>query len=389
MVQVASLNPPNFGTTARGAILVAPRTSATTPAPQPEVFPPAPIPEIELVEIGVQSFRYRFDLLNADLSLAGTIPIRTDVPPRMRNNSAALIKRRMDLTPEPGVLEAIDVLKARIRPMLITADGTEFPMGVFMFADALDTEFIPDNEHSTVLVDQGLILAQESDRTFGVTNGDEYEQVISGILNDHGFTGYSVETGHQHTSSEPVAWPVGTPWLVIINELAQLAGAFDLYFNNAGFATVIPAPDVDSPTIIYNESKPRFFLGGRTSSQVPLDAPNRFVVVEGSAADVPNVGVYNVPDAAPHSAFNRGFVVTRTKILHGICSPADHCAKAFAKANDDDFESASFISSVDPRHDTFDVLDLEGLRYREHAWNAELDGRGDMRHDLRRSYDNE
>ena len=342
---------------------------------------------IELDGVGTHSLRYRFDLLNPDLTKAGELPVRSDVAPRLRNNAGARIKRRLDLTPEPGILDDIDVLTARVRPVCLPPTGEEFPMGTMMFADAISVDAIPDNEHSAVLLDQGLLLDQQSDRTYGVSPGTVYEEVISSILGEHGIFDIEIETAQDHVADQPISWRVGTSWLRIINDLARLSGAFDLFFDNSGVARVIEAPSLDSETVAYNAFTPRLFLGGTTGERFPLDAPNRYVVVEGGAAEFPVTGVYDVPDSAPHSAVNRGFVVTRTEVLQGICQPADHCALAFAKSNTADYESASFISSVDPRHDTYDVVNLNHLLYREQSWSAELSGTGDMRHNLRRSYD--
>ncbi len=342
---------------------------------------------IELDGIGSQSLRYRFDLLNPDLTKAGELPVRSDVAPRLRNNAGARIKRRLDLTPEPGVLDEINVLTARVRPVCLTPDGTEHPMGTLMFADAISVDAIPDNEHSAVLLDQGLILDQQSDRTYGVSPGTIYEDVILSILSEHGILDVSIETASDHTADEPISWRVGTSWLRIINDLARLTGAFDLFFDNRGVARLVEAPPLDTETVSYNNFTPRLFLGGTTAERFPLDAPNRYVVVEGGAAEFPVTGVYDVPASAPHSAANRGFVVTRTEVLQGICQPAGHCALAFAKSNTADYESASFISGVDPRHDTYDVVNLNHQLYREQSWSAELSGTGDMRHNLRRSYD--
>ena len=51
-----------------------------------------------------------------------------------------------------------------------------------------------------------------------------------------------------------------------------------------------------------------------------------------------------------------------------------------------DYTCVSFSSAPDPRHDTFDVIDLLGVRYREQRWSTRLEEGAVMAHDLRRVY---
>jgi hypothetical protein len=325
----------------------------------------------------------------------------------MRVNTAAVTKRTLDMTPTPGALDDINVLvdlvavTAIIPPTPGLAGGAEVRWGVFRFGDAFDIEADPESEHTTFLVDQSIRLDRQSDRTFVAEPGAPVRDKITEILNQQTIPAYVVDLPNNPGPPEPVGWPVGTSWLRIINDLSALVGGRDLYFDNAGTAQVGTVPDVDAPTLIYTSARPRIHLGSLSSSRAPIDAPNRFVIVDGSAAETPRIGVYDVPDIAPHSFAATGERVTRVKVVHGLCSDgfASECARVFAKAAIDaeiadeffgqieDYETSTFVGPLDPRHDIYNVVDVHDIIWRETGWTADLDGAGEMRHALSRSYD--
>ena len=115
---------------------------------------------------------------------------------------------------------------------------------------------------------------------------------------------------------------------------------------------------------------------------------NRFVVVSndpGSDAE-PVVGVYDVPASAPHSIAQRGFVLPKTVDVQ-VRSQAQ--ATVYARTlglQQTVYEVVELSTPVDPRHDAYEVVRWDGVRWLEVSWTMPLVPGGEMRHTLRRAY---
>jgi len=101
------------------------------------------------------------------------------------------------------------------------------------------------------------------------------------------------------------------------------------------------------------------------------------------------VGRYQLPANAPNSFARRGFRIGHVESSQGMetQAQADKAAANMARSADV-FEYLAFSSTLDPRHDTYDVVDAYGLRWLETAWTMELRSGGAMAHTLKRvNYD--
>lgn len=342
--------------------------------------------------VGQRADAFRFDVLTASLSRTGSIEMRADFVPMVANNIHATIKRTLTVGPKPGEIDQLDPLTARIRPVM-TVGGTEYNLGVFMFADASHVRWSYGTVPDATMVDQSLIVDQALPNSYGAAVGTSVKTLIEDLLAATGINVFDI--GVDATVSSPMAWPPGTSRMQVINQLAATAGGYSLFFNNDGCACVIEAPDIDSPTATYTSTSPRVLIGSIIESNDALDAPNQFIVISqtGDGSSGSAVGVYDVPDAADHSAASRGFVVAKVLPVTGLTTDtaAAARAKAWGKQSASNYEWVSFGSHLDPRHDTFDVVSFNvgsgAVVYREQGWTMALEPGGMMTHDLRRSYD--
>jgi hypothetical protein len=119
-----------------------------------------------------------------------------------------------------------------------------------------------------------------------------------------------------------------------------------------------------------------------------LDAPNRFIVISnsGDAANTPIVGTYDVPNTAPFSVVQRGFVVPSVVDLQ---SNATTQATAMARnlgLRKTVFDRVTLDTMLDPRHDSYNVIHFLGENWLELGWTMNLFPGGAMQHVMRKGY---
>jgi hypothetical protein len=191
------------------------------------------------------------------------------------------------------------------------------------------------------------------------------------------------------TNQEPLGYKITDTRVKIMEALLDLAGYLPPYFSNNGLLVIrpVPAPPYASEIDPY-EANTRIIKDSMLETEDLLRAPNRYLAVESGASDVPIVGSYDVPASAPNSVTARGFPVVETLTVQGLTDVAAANAAAQAAANRDtnQYGQATFDSTHDPRHDTFDVIDYLGNVYREIGWSVDLRSGGAMSHQLRRVY---
>ncbi len=121
-----------------------------------------------------------------------------------------------------------------------------------------------------------------------------------------------------------------------------------------------------------------------------LTAPNRFVVISnkgsGTNADQEVVGTYDTPASAPWSIANRGFVIPEIRDVPVDSSIAATVAARNIGRRQQVFERAQVSTPPDPRHDSYDTIVWNGVRWLELAWTLQLTEGAPMVHTLRRVY---
>lgn len=346
---------------------------------------------LDLDGVSQRASEIRFDILDSRLAPIGTVKPDLDPVARVTNNSNAAIKRTLQGMRLNAAEQAdVNPLTDRIRPVWVLENGSQYPLGVFLFAsmDRARSEWGLDADVSAV--DQCLILDQPLERGVGYPGGTPIRDAIVTQFQAVGIHSYNVDPSITSRIGAPIHWPAGnTSRMKVLNDLAAMAGAYSAYFDNDGVGVVRRVPDLSTvvPTLVY-EAGGRILHGSPVESDDLLEAPNRYIVVDSGDPNAAIVGYYDVPAAAPNSFANRGFVIARVISEQGIESNAEAITRGRAAAAQDagTFEWVQFSSPPDPRHDTFDAVGYLGGVYREQQWTLPLLEGSEMTHDLRRVY---
>lgn len=308
-------------------------------------------------------------------------------PPTLTNDTERTLKRTLTgLLLPPAEADDLDPLTARVQPYVYDGQAS-WPLGVFLFADYPRSRTSAGRAASASLVDQGRILDQDVTTAFNVAQGANLGGAIAVLLDRFGIFRRSIEGTNTAAGQGGLTWPAGTKGTVIANELARQCGFLPLYWDSIGIAVVrtVPVPDVSTPTFVLRRN-----VRARTviEADVPLDVPNTYVVIDNGVTVAPIVVTYRVPASAPHSVNNLGYEVTRVIHAQGLGSTAAALQLAAAAADEDihAYQQVSLQTPLDPRHDTFDVVQWVGTNYLERRWTAVLHAHGPMQHDLVRIY---
>lgn len=341
--------------------------------------------------ISQRSSTFVFELLDLNLDRIGTLDIALDKPPEIENNSNRSIKRTLSNVNMPRhQVRDVNMLSDRVRVSMILASGGQFPLGVFMFADASVQKSTGGDWVEATLADQGLMLDQGTAVCIMFPPGTLISQAIQERLNERLIHSVAIDQSSVTTKGDEwTVWPVGTSDLDILNDLCKMAGFYSIYFDNSGTAVARTIPDLAAV-------EPRFTYGPGTNvfndtiveTTDLLSAPNRYIVVNNGMTETPISGMWDVPDSAPHSIKNRGMIVTKVIDSQAVSDTgqATAMARAIGQADTETYEFATFAAAINPLHDTFDVVLWNNKKYHEQSWSMMcLDG-SDHKHELRRVY---
>jgi hypothetical protein len=343
---------------------------------------------LDLDGVSLRTDRFRFDLLNAANVKQGEIHPVTFC--QIANTADQAIKRRLtNFALPPDEATDVDVLADRVRPVMILENGSEYPLGVFLFADAASTRHSYGVAMTATLVDQGLILGQQIRATIGVDQGTNCATALAAVAAEAGVLSMQVDTTAASTGA-PLVWPSGksaATYGKVLADLAALAGFHDPYYSNDGtlIARTLSNPDTTTATLIYADGG-RIVAESMTESNDLLQAPNVYVVIDTASTGNAVTYSYELSADAPHSYARRGFYVPRFVEAPGVANVDNALQLAQTQASADvlAWETVQFASPLDPRHDTFDVVNYRGQNYLELGWRMTLAPGGPMEHELKR-----
>lgn len=355
---------------------------------------PTPNPLLDLDPgIGQVACSVRFDICSAasPASLPVIHPPRADM--QIVNNPSAAVKRilrNFEVLPEEA--DQIDLFRDRVCPKLVLEDGTVWPLGEFLFVTEEFTVATSGRPLRTTLFDQTWLLTLNRVNHFGVQEGGDPVSAIAQLayevpaLDPERFLIY--QDGQVPLLDSPVSWPSGTSRMQMMNELAELAGYFSPYFDNHGNFVVRPigdlAPSDDAHR--YDSTHPRIVAGTYVKNPNRLQAPNVYVALNSGSQGGEIAGTYRIPSDEPNSVENRGIEIPEVIRSQGPNSAATAVSIAQARAMSDpkSYGQAQFTSPPDPRHDTYDVVVVDGDVYWEADWSMDLKPGGAHVHNLRR-----
>ncbi len=334
---------------------------------------------------------YWFDLLDKANTRIGSIyPERTVT---LANDSSQGIKRRLTgfkLTPSDA--SSVNPLAMRVQAWArIGSTSAPRSLGIFLWADHLKHRMRHGLTAEGSLGDQGIVLSVPLIASRTITSGTLVTDAITSLLNEAGI--YSIE---MDASTATVGAPMtyqggqsGITYAKVLGDLANIGGFLSPYFLSSGVCRVRTQPDLTTitPTLIYNDGG-RVFADSIVESNDLLTAPNRYRAVDTAATSAEIVGDYALPSSYPHAYDNIGIYKTKRIEATGLGNndAAAAYAQAFALQDPKAYETVSFSSPNDPRHETFDAITFRGDTYLELSWSMPLAPGGPMSHTAKRLF---
>ena len=339
---------------------------------------------------------YEFDIADSEQNIIGSAEVSRENNVTIENNINRDIKRQLNnLTLRPDIAQDINPLRDRIVANMVLQDRSRWPLGTFLFSDMSYERTSVDRgtRHATML-DQAILLDQPCNRPVSFKPGVTIQNAITLLMGFFPYIPFEIEPSTAVIGGkEAVAWPPGTHYLAMINDLCGLGSYYSLYFDNSGVARVILVPDLEDvePTLLYGSTpgQQRVFRNTVVETDDQLTAPNRYIVINNQLNNDKIVGFWDIPSSAPHSIQNRdGQIIAVVVDKQGVdtIAEATAAAKAYGQADYNTYQWITFDAAPDPRHDTFDVMSWESVKYREQSWRLECRAEGSMTHEGRRVY---
>lgn len=358
--------------------------------PNPQLDPP--------LSRGQRQATFRFELFDGtDGTLLGNVQPSRDQAPTLTHDTSRTIKRSVSpFVLPPGQLPVpLNPVRHRVRIFMVIA-GVDYPLGTFMFTNTVEIVSTGGTWISSTLLDEMFLVDQKisqafAPRTFSLVsniNTEGIELCLQRLLEDLPIQFSVASTSYISATS----WAIGTNRGQIISELALTGDYMPPWFDNTNVlrfernidpANEIPDFDWDSYQVVLTDSI--------TTSNNLLEVPNRIIVVSnattsGQLETAPIVGAYDIPASAPHSIFNRGFVIPD---VYDLAVEDQGQATAVARSIAQRqliFESVELSTIPDPRHDSNDVIRWDGENWLELSWSLQLTEGSEMRHMMRKVY---
>lgn len=282
----------------------------------------------------------------------------------------------------------VDPFRDRLQPVLAAPNGEAFTLGVFHVAQIPEVyeDFGETRLPEPYLVDGGFFLDQPSPFGFAGKLNENVSSLMARVCDAAGVDSRVISPAGP-VFGEPVVWPPGTNFSQCLSDLCQLAGFLPPHFDRDGVLRLRPPLSLTAePAVEYTSAQ--ILRNTRVQNQNLLEAPNVFVVIGSGASESEIVAEAEVPSSAPHSVVNRGGRrIVAVFQLQGIDSfaQAKTIARQLALTQTEDYATIEFRTSENPAHDCYDVLSVNGERYRHVAWDLSLRAGGGMQHRANRA----
>lgn len=332
---------------------------------------------------------FRFDLWNRSGVKIGEVHPDKSETPTIENAINRAVKRQLsNIVIAPNEWPDIDLMSDRIRPVMVLENNDVRPLGEFLFSDSTREQATRgDWLHCNTMLDKGYLLNQDIEGTYGFSPGYKVSDAFALFALDQtrGIRYWNIGDSNVVIGNQGVTWPIGTKFLKVLTDLAQLAGFASPWFDNNGWGQLGPYADIGAWTDLrYGASYGNVVAKTVSQSDNQIDVPNRYIVISTDSTETPFHAFYDVPDSNPISYASRGFRVSQTYDKQGISSNEQALAMARTEAESSlaVLRNVTFNGIVDPRHDTFQIVSYEGTNYREYNWSMPLVEGGEMTHNL-------
>jgi hypothetical protein len=352
-----------------------------------------PNPKLDLADyVGQRSATFVFELVNIVTGYRTTVnPLKNSIP-TLTHNVGSTIKRQISGL-FLGVLDTsrFDVISSRLE-VFMYLEGVRWPLGRYIPNGQVAFESTGGEQSTVSFYDEGFIVDQQLSEGFGslstTVTGESLQVALDRLLSPLPIT-FTIEPS---PFAGIVAWSTGARRGYVVEQMALDGDWFSPWFDNTNVmrfirtfdpATAIPTFDYDAGNQVLRDRVLR--------SNDLVTAPNQFVVVSnGVSASGSNshevVGLYDVPDSAPHSALNRGFLVTETVTRQLTSSMQAQAVAQNLGLRQTIFETTELHTAPDPRHDAYDVIRWQGSNWLELTWSLPLIEGSQMQHMMRKAY---
>lgn len=288
---------------------------------------------------GVRVTRYRYDLLDNDENLLGTM---TSVQSGSLDWSSFTAIKGSGTCTVKDRGQGYDWLNLRIRPTAILDTTDEHPLGVFIpsapVEDWDDTGRVWNLEllDKNSLLDQDVAMGSDGNPvTYTVAAGANILGAVATIIQGIGESAAAL-TPSAAVLAAPMVWETGTTLLRIVNDLLEAAGYSSLWCDGMGQYRADPYVSPRDRVPVYEDLAP--FHRGDTSLMSPqmtrdrdiYSIPNRYVAVSAGTdtAEALVAVATNTDPASPFSYPSRGRWITRTSTGVEAASQAELDARA-------------------------------------------------------------
>lgn len=333
--------------------------------------------------VAQRSATFRFALANG---LTGEV--KDDLTPirnaSLTHDTARTIKRQLNLNLGVYDTSRVDPLVDRVRVYMLTADGSEWPLGKYMFTDSSLAFTTAGDQANAVLNDEMFLVDQQISK--GVNGvGASIVDTIAAVLEDLPIN-WSAEHSFFQGSQ---AWTLGSGRGQILQDLSLAGDYFPPWFDNDGILQFIRSfnPALQPADFDFDTGKSVVRAGIVQTSDI-LTAPNRFIVVSNAGSNTVSsiVGIADVPVNAPNSFANRGFYIVDTQDLQISDTPQAQAVANNLALRSTVFERVTLTTAPDPRHDSYNVIQWQGEKWLETSWSMNLLEGATMSHSLRKAY---
>lgn len=335
-----------------------------------------------LSDRGRRTETVRAELLDTHLNVIGQLTMLS--PPTVTADVTRKVPRQLSGLTLPSS-DDVNPYRDRVRPVW-TVGGVDYPQGVFLFQQANRTRRPWGLEvDGASLVDLTFQLDQPTGQAWGISQGQTVTDRLKDLADDAGLPDTAV-IPLALTASSPLAWPAGTSRATIANHLATLVGCVQ-YFDRDGTWVVrpVPDPDLDVPAAHYDDGT---VIVADSIAEIDdlWEQPNRWIAISTTSGDAPIVGVYDLPDSAPNSAANRGFISATVVQADGASSSsaAETIARQRARSAQVT-ETVTLTTTANPVHDLWDTVVYRGVPHLQVGWSLPVESGATMGHSLRRT----
>jgi len=304
-------------------------------------------------------------------------------PPSLSHNTTNSIKRQLSLSLGVDDTNTVNPVSDRVLPYAIIG-GVTWPLGRYMFTDEADVQSTGGDRGDFTLLDEGNIIEQQLEKSF--TSSASVNVAVIKLLTDIPIPGVNVEASSFLATG---SFTAGQNRGQALAAYATQGDYFPYWMNNLGIFRMIRTkdPGTSVPDLDYDAGN-KVLRASRVKVSDILVAPNRFVVISNgnNAGAAEMVGTYDVPPSAPHSFANRGFILPSVTDMQLTSGAQASAAARNLGIRHTIFERIALTTTIDPRHDSYNVIRYLGSNWLELTWTMELRPGGVMQHTMRKAY---